>query len=133
MWVPSTWQTEEDVDRDIILMAEYSVPTPEDMDLALNKVPETILNYRRQMVKNKRKTLNSDIDETLTYVVSGRGGTIENHSLDEAELQMHIREVSGFGYSNRLIEESIKSKSYDLEKSIDEDSNFKLVPASSLN
>ncbi|RZC43335.1 hypothetical protein BDFB_005847 [Asbolus verrucosus] len=158
MWTSDAWETEEDVERDILLMAEYSIPSMEDMDLARNRIPDTILQYRKQMAQNKERTLNSDLDENASYIVSGRGkgirdrvirpgGIVDCHPSDEIELKKQIREVyrytnmehykslalqvSGFGYSNELIEQSIKAKGYDLEENTDDNSNFKLVSSSS--
>ncbi|XP_044253212.1 uncharacterized protein LOC123004157 [Tribolium madens] len=140
MWVPETWETEEDIQNDIVLMAEYCVPVKNKKTLPARKIPDTILQYKKQMEENKRKPLNSDIDDTVSYVVSGRGRGIkdrvirpgeivDSHPLDEAELKKQIRQVCGFGYSNELIEKSIKAKVYDPKNEGESDSNFKLVPS----
>ncbi|EFA13154.2 hypothetical protein TcasGA2_TC006951 [Tribolium castaneum] len=142
MWVQETWETEEDIENDILLMAEYCVPAEINQDSSARKVPDTILQYKKQMEENRRKPLNSDLDDNVCYVVSGRGKGIKDrlirpgelvdtHPLDEAELKKKIREVSGFGYSNELIEKSIKAKAYDPPKDSQTNSFFKLVSSPS--
>ena len=100
MWVPSEWITEEDVLMDLLQLAEFDVPSPRSGC----RVPETIIQYKKQMAENKQRTLNSDIDESACYIVSGRGrgirdriirpgGIIDSHPSDEAELKKQIRQV----------------------------------------
>nr|XP_015837853.1 PREDICTED: uncharacterized protein LOC103314961 isoform X2 [Tribolium castaneum] len=107
MWVQETWETEEDIENDILLMAEYCVPAEINQDSSARKVPDTILQYKKQMEENRRKPLNSDLDDNVCYVVSGRGKGIKDrlirpgelvdtHPLDEAELKKKIRESLRF-------------------------------------
>ncbi|EFA11475.2 hypothetical protein TcasGA2_TC014186 [Tribolium castaneum] len=116
MWVQETWETEEDVEKDIRLMAEYVVPLENGQDSRERKVPETILQYRKLMEENRRKPLNSDLDDYIWGRVVPVGELVEPQPLDEAKLIRKIREVSGFGYSNELIENYFKAKVYDLPK-----------------
>lgn len=107
MWVNEIWESQDDVDKDIILFGEYNVPSVKDLDQNLNPVPATIIDWRKRMAANKKKPLNSDLEESnqVAYVVSGRGRgisdrvnrpgcSIEPHPSDDIELRKQIRQVN---------------------------------------
>lgn len=80
MWINETWETHEDVDKDIVLLGEYSVPSAKDLDPKLNPIPDTIKEYKKRMESNKQMPLNSDLEESnqLAFIVSGRGRGIND-------------------------------------------------------
>ncbi|KAJ3625302.1 hypothetical protein MTP99_018856 [Tenebrio molitor] len=144
MWVPGEWQTEDDVEKDLLLMAEHNVPRLDSSSTLTNQVPvpESILKHRRLIEKNRQSVLNSDIDESAIYVVKGRGkgihdrlilpgGIIESNPVDEIELKKKIRQVAGLGYSNELIKQSIKAKHNDPKENSTSTSSLKWVSTSS--
>lgn len=115
MWITETWESQEDVDRDIILFGEYNVPSAKDLDPNLNPVPDTITEYRKRMQANKQRPINSDLEDSnhLAYIVSGRGrgisdrvirpgGSIETHPSDDIELKKQIRQVSSLSLESKV-------------------------------
>ncbi|KAG5877037.1 hypothetical protein JTB14_006518 [Gonioctena quinquepunctata] len=85
--------------------------------------PASIVQYRQQMSANHNSSIfDSHLpSEDVTYIYSGRGrgrvSTIyrpglpeRDHGSAEDDIYRKIREVSGIGYSNEIIEKSLKAK-----------------------
>lgn len=136
MWVNETWETHDDVDKDIALLGEYRAPSVRDLDPNLNPMPDTIKEYKKRMEANKQRPLNSDLEESyhMSYVVSGRGrgisdrvirpgGSVESHPTDDEELKRQIRQVSGMGHSNEFVERSVRANTL-LNQKIEADAQF---------
>lgn len=115
----SQWGSMDEFDNDILEFSEITNPRPYKVI-----TPPTITNWYNRVSKIRKKSIFDDdtLDPNKSYFVSGRGrggrnvtlipGTpMESNPKDVEEIQQKLRRLSGFGYTNQFIENTIKSNS----------------------
>lgn len=110
----SAWKSSEDFENDLWAFSEIN-----DDGETHDPPPRTILQYNAELRANSNTSIfDTDYsDEPVIYLSTGRGRggisqmfrpglTVRNEH--EHSVQKYIRQVSGLGYSNELIEKSFK-------------------------
>ncbi|XP_023023211.2 uncharacterized protein isoform X2 [Leptinotarsa decemlineata] len=111
------WTTLEDLHNDLCAFSEIAV----NQDDAYEPPLATIVQYNAQMRANHTSSIfdTQEPEEDVTYICSGRGrGGLSKFYrpgmpvTDDGQdfVSRKIREVSGVGYSNEIIEQSLREK-----------------------